>query len=82
MMEELGVATNLNIAACCLKLKALALAKHQRHVVINLDMFNVKAHFQRALALLNLGLKEDARQDLLVHVTFDLDNEEIRNQEG
>ncbi|KAJ8428413.1 hypothetical protein Cgig2_024559 [Carnegiea gigantea] len=81
-MEEHGIAINLNIAACCLKLKAFKLAKRQCHVVINLDLLNVKAHFQRALAMLNLGLKEDARQDLLVLVTFDLDNEEIRNQEG
>ncbi|KAJ8434189.1 hypothetical protein Cgig2_004660 [Carnegiea gigantea] len=51
MMKELAIAMNLNIAACWLKLKEFELAKCQCDVVMNLDCFNVKAHFRRAPAL-------------------------------
>ena len=47
---------------------------------MKLDLFNVKARFRRAQALLNIGLMEDARQKLHVVVRFDPNNEEIRKE--
>ncbi|KAJ8433631.1 hypothetical protein Cgig2_026811 [Carnegiea gigantea] len=79
-MVELAIAVNLNIAACWLKLKEFELAKRQYDVVMNLDLFNVKARFRRAQALVNLGLKAEALQDLLVALSFDPNNEEIKQE--
>ncbi|KAJ8425085.1 hypothetical protein Cgig2_034021 [Carnegiea gigantea] len=47
---------------------------------MNLDLFNVKAGFRRAQALVNLGLKAEAREDLLVALIFDLTNEEVKQE--
>ena len=71
LMEELGIAINLNIAVCWLKLNEFELAKHQCNLVIKVDLFNVKARFRRAQTLIHLGLKEEARQYLPVTIRFD-----------
>ena len=47
---------------------------------MNLDCSNVKARFRRAKALVNMGLKEDAHQDLLVALRFDPNNDEIKQE--
>ncbi|KAJ8450396.1 hypothetical protein Cgig2_004853 [Carnegiea gigantea] len=80
VMEDLAIAINLNIAVCWLKLKEFELAKRQCDVVMNLDCSNVNARFRRAEALVNMGLKEDAYQDLLVALRFDPNNEEIKQE--
>ncbi|KAJ8437240.1 hypothetical protein Cgig2_012509 [Carnegiea gigantea] len=80
MMEELAIVINLNIVACWLKLKEFELAKRQCDVVMNLDCFNIKAHFRRAQALVNMGLVEAARQDLLVAFRFEPSNGEVQKE--
>jgi len=57
-----------------LELKEFKLAKCQFDVVIKFGMFLVQARFTRAQALLNMGLKEEARKDLLVAIRFDSSN--------
>jgi len=79
-MEELAIAINLNIAACWLKLKEFKLDKQQCDLVMKLNMFNVKAHFQRAQALSHMGLKDQAYQYILDDIQYDPNNEELKNQ--
>jgi len=48
---------------------------------MNFDSFNVKARFPRAQALLiNMGLSEEAKQNLLVAIQHEPYNEEIRDK--
>jgi len=47
---------------------------------MKLDMFNVRARFWQAQALLNMGLIEEARQNLLATICFDPNNEELKKE--
>ncbi|KAJ8426008.1 hypothetical protein Cgig2_026120 [Carnegiea gigantea] len=79
-MREVTLAVNLNIAPCWLKLGQIELAKHQWDLVMKFDLFNVKSRFSRAQAFLNIGIKVDARSDLLIAIRFDPNNEELRKE--
>ena len=70
----------VNITVFWWKLKEFELAKSHCDVTMKFDLFNVKALFGRATSLLNLGLKEEARKDLLVVIRFDPNNEEVRKE--
>ncbi|KAJ8425985.1 hypothetical protein Cgig2_009492 [Carnegiea gigantea] len=80
VMEELGIFINLNLVACWLKINYFESVKQHCDLVMQLDLFNVKARLRRDQALLNMGLRGEARQDLLVAVRFDPNNEEIRKE--
>ncbi|KAJ8438019.1 hypothetical protein Cgig2_030000 [Carnegiea gigantea] len=71
LMKELAIAINLNIAACWLKLLEFELAKQQSGLIMKLDPFNVKVHFRRAQALLQMGLKDQAHQDILNAIRYE-----------
>ena len=71
---------NLNTTACWLKLNEFEFAKRQYDLVMKLGLFNVRGWFKRAQTLLKMGLKEGARQDLLVVIGFGPNNDELRKE--
>ncbi|KAJ8433085.1 hypothetical protein Cgig2_014133 [Carnegiea gigantea] len=80
LMEELVIAINLNIATCWLKLQEFELAKQQCELIMKLDAFNVKACCRRVQALLHMGLKDQARQDILDAIRYYPNSEELKNK--
>ena len=77
-IEELGI--SINWTSCLLAENELFWAKRHCDLVIQIDLFNIKARFRRAKTLINMGLRQETCQYLLVRIRFDPKNEEIRKQ--
>lgn len=76
-MTDLGISINLNLTACWLKLGAYEMALQHCNMVLQFDLFNVKARFRRARSFLGLGKMDEAHNDLLVALRFDPQNEDV-----
>jgi peptidylprolyl isomerase len=78
--HALYVSCSLNVAMCYIKLKEWADAAQACNSVLEIDSEakNIKALYRRGLARLNLGLLQEAKEDLMVAYNVDPKNKDVR----
>lgn len=80
MMTDLAISLNLNLAACCLKVKDFCTVITFCTYVLEFDANNVKAYYRRAMASIQLNLLDDAIKDLKVAVCIDPRNPDVMKE--
>lgn len=73
-MRKLAIILNSNLAAYWLKLRQYEGAKFQYDLALRFCKTNVKARYQRALALVKMGLVDNANLDLEITLEIELGN--------
>lgn len=70
-MMDLAIFPNLNLAACCLKVRDFRTVVTFCTYVLEFDANNIKAYYQRVVTSLQLNLLDDAFKDLTKGVCLD-----------
>jgi peptidylprolyl isomerase len=78
--HALYVSCSLNVAMCNMKLKEWADAIQACNSVLEIDSEakNIKALYRRGLARMNMGLLQEAKEDLMVAYKEDPQNKDVR----
>jgi len=74
LMQKLAIILNSNLAAYWLKLRQYEGAKFHYDLALRFYKTNVKVRYQKALALVKMGLMDNAKLDLEITLKIELGN--------
>ena len=76
--KEIVLSCNLNMAQACLNMKDYTRANEKASLVLKEDPNNIKALYRRGLSRNNLGLADEAMEDLKKALTIDPANGNVK----